>query len=347
MKALLASPRGFCAGVDRAIDVVEQALDIFGPPVYVRHEIVHNEHVVERLRAQGAVFTDDLSTVPPGSVLIFSAHGVAPAVRDEAAARALRVIDATCPLVTKIHLEVHKYLRRGYGIFYIGHKGHVETEGTLGEAPGRLRLVTSVAEVELLPNPPEPKLIYLTQTTLSIDETADIVRALKARFPRLEDPPTGDICYATQNRQDAIKVIAPRSDVVLVIGSQTSSNTKSLRNVAETLGARAFLIGGPEDITDEMLRGAQTVGVTSGASAPEDRVQAVLDALRARGITHVEDVQIREENVQFILPRELVHLKMARTDAPPIPAGAGASALHVGDGGISPLPSGQVHAAGE
>ena len=258
MKALLASPRGFCAGVDRAIEVVEQALEIFGPPVYVRHEIVHNEHVVDGLRRQGAVFTDDLGEVPEGSVLIFSAHGVSPAVRAEAAARRLRVIDATCPLVTKIHLEVHKFLRRGYGIFYIGHKGHVETEGTLGEAPGRLHLVCEVADVAALPEPPEDRLIYLTQTTLSIDETADIVRALKARFPRLEDPPTGDICYATQNRQDAIKVIAPRSDVVLVIGSQTSSNTKSLRQVAESLGARAYLIGGAEDITAAMLAGAQT-----------------------------------------------------------------------------------------
>ncbi len=311
MRALLASPRGFCAGVDRAIDVVEQALEIFGAPVYVRHEIVHNEHVVERLRRHGAVFTDDLATVPTGSVLVFSAHGVSPAVRDEAKARGLRVIDATCPLVTKIHLEVHKFLRRGYGIFYIGHKGHVETEGTLGEAPGRLHLVTSVDEVASLPEPPEDKLIYLTQTTLSIDETADIVRALKARFPRMEYPPTGDICYATQNRQDAIKVIAPKSDVVLVIGSQTSSNTKSLRNVAEALGARAYLIGGPEDITDAMLLGAQTVGVTSGASAPEDRVQAVLDALGQRGVDAVEDVHIRDENVAFTMPRELIQLKMA------------------------------------
>ncbi len=311
MKALLASPRGFCAGVDRAIDVVEQALEIFGAPVYVRHEIVHNEHVVERLRRRGAVFTDDLDTVPAGSVLVFSAHGVAPAVREEARARGLRVVDATCPLVTKIHLEVHKFLRRGYGIFYIGHKGHVETEGTLGEAPGRLHLVTSVDEVASLPDPPEDKLIYLTQTTLSIDETADIVRALTLRFPRMEAPPAGDICYATQNRQDAIKVIAPRSDVVLVIGSQTSSNTKSLRNVAEALGARAFLIGGPEDITDAMLAGAQTVGVTSGASAPEDRVQAVLDALKGRGVDIIEDVHIRDENVAFTLPRELIQLKMA------------------------------------
>ncbi len=312
MKALLAAPRGFCAGVDRAIDVVEQALAIFGPPVYVRHEIVHNEHVVEGLRLQGAVFTDDLADVPEGSVLIFSAHGVAPAVRAEADARHLRVIDATCPLVTKIHLEVHKYLRRGYGIFYIGHKGHVETEGTLGEAPGRLHLVCEVADVARVPEPPEDRLIYLTQTTLSIDETADIVRALKARFPRLEDPPTGDICYATQNRQDAIKVIAPRSDVVLVIGSQTSSNTKSLRQVAESLGARAFLIGGAEDITDAMLAGARTVGVTSGASAPEDRVQGVLDELRRRGVGDVEPVRVRDEEMSFVLPRELVQLKMAR-----------------------------------
>ncbi len=312
MNALLASPRGFCAGVDRAIEVVEQALGIFGPPVYVRHEIVHNEHVVDSLRQQGAIFTDDLTVVPPGSVLVFSAHGVAPAVRDEAKERGLRVIDATCPLVTKIHLEVHKFLRRGYGIFYIGHNGHVETEGTLGEAPGRLHLVCDIGDVAALPEPPEARLIYLTQTTLSIDETADIVAALRARFPRLEDPPSGDICYATQNRQDAMKVIAPRSDVVLVIGSQTSSNTKSLRQVAESLGARAYLIGGAEDITDAMLAGARTVGVSSGASAPEGQVQGVLEELRQRGVAQVEDVRVRDEDVAFVLPRELVQLRMAR-----------------------------------
>lgn len=311
MKALLASPRGFCAGVDRAIEVVEQALDIFGPPVYVRHEIVHNEHVVEDLRRKGAVFTDDLGEVPSGSVLIFSAHGVSPAVREEAKARGLRVIDATCPLVTKIHLEVHKYLKRGYGIFYIGHRGHVETEGTLGEAPGRLQLVCTVRDVEDVTEPVEDRLIYLTQTTLSIDETRDIVEALKRRFPRLEDPPAGDICYATQNRQDAIKVIAPQSDVVLVIGSQTSSNTKSLRQVAESLGARAYLIGGREDITAEMLAGASTVGITSGASAPEERVQGVIDELKLRGVTVLEEVTVRDEDVAFILPRELTRLKMA------------------------------------
>ena len=315
MKALLASPRGFCAGVDRAIDVVEECLEIFGAPVYVRHEIVHNEHVVERLRRRGAIFTDDLADVPEGSVLIFSAHGVSPAVRTEATARSLKVIDATCPLVTKIHLEVHKFLKRGYGIFYIGHKGHVETEGTLGEAPGRLHLVTEVSEVAGLPEPPEDRLIYLTQTTLSIDETRDIVDALRARFPRLEDPPTGDICYATQNRQDAIKIIAPQSDVVLVIGSGTSSNTKSLRQVAETLGVRAYLIGGREDITAQMLAGARTVGVTSGASAPEDRVQGVLDELKARGVGQVEEVKVRDEDVAFTPPREMKLLRMAHAAA--------------------------------
>jgi len=223
----------------------------------------------------------------------------------------LQVIDATCPLVTKIHLEVHKFLRRGYGIFYIGHKGHVETEGTLGEAPGRLHLVCEVGDVAALPEPTEPKLIYLTQTTLSIDETQEIVDALRARFPRLENPPTGDICYATQNRQDAIKVIAPQCDVVLVIGSQTSSNTKSLRQVAEMLGSRAYLIGGREDITESMLQGAQAVGVTSGASAPEDRVQGVLAELSRRGVTQVEEVKVREEDMTFTPPREMKLLRMA------------------------------------
>ena len=312
MNALLASPRGFCAGVDRAIDVVEECLELFGAPVYVRHEIVHNEYVVQRLKERGAVFTDDLADVPEGATLIFSAHGVSPAVRTEATARGLRVIDATCPLVTKIHLEVHKFLKRGYGIFYIGHKGHVETEGTLGEAPGRLHLITEVSEVAALPEPPEAKLIYLTQTTLSIDETKDIVDALRARFPRLEDPPSGDICYATQNRQDAIKVIAPRSDVVLVIGSLTSSNTKSLRQVAETLGTRAYLIGGPEDITDSMLAGAKTIGVTSGASAPEDRVQGVLTELKARGVGAIEEIKVRDEDVAFTPPREMKALRQLK-----------------------------------
>lgn len=305
MKLLLARPRGFCAGVDRAIDAVERVLDAFGAPVYVRHEIVHNDVVVADLRRKGAIFTDDLSEVPEGSILVFSAHGVAPAVREEAKTRHLRVIDATCPLVTKIHLEVHKYLRRGYGIFYIGHRGHVETEGTLGEAPGRLHLVTEVSEVALLPELNENKLTYLTQTTLSVDETADIVEALRRRFPRLEEPPTDDICYATQNRQDAIKVIAPRADVVFVVGSQTSSNTKSLRQVAESLGARAYLVGGPDDVTSEMVAGAEVVGLTSGASAPEMQFQAILRRLQSLGASAIEEIVLREETMAFVAPREL------------------------------------------
>jgi 4-hydroxy-3-methylbut-2-enyl diphosphate reductase len=312
MRVLLARPRGFCAGVDRAIEVVETTLSIFGPPVYVRHEIVHNEVVVQALRAKGAVFTDDLSEVPQGSVLVFSAHGVSPAVREEAKDRKLRVIDATCPLVTKIHLEVHKYLKRGYGIFYIGHKGHVETEGTLGEAPGRLHLVTSISDVLALAEPAEERLIFLTQTTLSIDETREIVQALKDRFPRLEEPPTDDICYATQNRQDAIKAIAVKCDVMLVIGSQTSSNTRSLRQVAESLGTPAYLVGRAEDVTDEMIASAEVVGVTSGASAPESQVQSILDELRRRGATDVEEISIRDEDVSFVLPRELVGLMPPR-----------------------------------
>ena len=308
MKVLLAGPRGFCAGVDRAIEIVEMALDVYGPPIYVRHEIIHNEHVVGRLRAAGAIFTDDLDDVPPGSNLVFSAHGVSPAVRAHAAERGLNVLDATCPLVTKIHLEVHKYLKRGYGIFYIGHRGHVETEGTLGEAPGRLHLVVTEDEVGALPDPPEARLIYLTQTTLSIDETQGIVDALKRRFPRLEMPPTDDICYATQNRQDAVKALAARAEVILVVGSQTSSNSRSLRQVAQAHGARAYLIDGPENITDDMVAGANVVGVTAGASAPEDIVQAVVADLRRRGADTVEEFVLLQEDMEFKAPPGLVAL---------------------------------------
>jgi 4-hydroxy-3-methylbut-2-enyl diphosphate reductase len=297
--------------VDRAIDVVERTIEHFGPPVYVRHEIVHNDVVVADLRAKGAIFTDDLSVVPENSVLVFSAHGVSPAVREEARTRNLRVIDATCPLVTKIHLEVHKYLARGYGIFFIGHRGHVETEGTLGEAPGRLHLIEHVHEIVDLPDPSEEKLTYLTQTTLSVDETAGIVAALKERFARLEDPPTDDICYATQNRQDAIKAIAPRADAVLVIGSRSSSNTRSLRQVAESLGTRAYLVGRPGDVTDEMLAIVEVIGVTSGASAPESQVGEIIDDLKRRGVTEIEHVTVRDEKMSFGRPRELIALMMA------------------------------------
>lgn len=308
MKVFLAAPRGFCAGVDRAIDIVEMALEVYGAPIYVRHEIIHNEHVVRRLRTMGAIFTDDLADVPCGSNLVFSAHGVSPAVRAEAAARGLNVVDATCPLVTKIHLEVHKYLKRGYGIFYIGHRGHVETEGTLGEAPGRLTLIVEESEVETIPEPPEEKLIFLTQTTLSIDETQGIVNALKRRFPRMEMPPTDDICYATQNRQDAVKELAKRCDTILVVGSQTSSNSRSLRQVAALHGTRAFLIDGAANITDEMIMGAKVIGVTAGASAPEEIVQGVITQLREYGTTEVEEFVLREEDMEFRVPPGLVAL---------------------------------------
>ncbi|MGC4043510.1 MAG: 4-hydroxy-3-methylbut-2-enyl diphosphate reductase [Armatimonas sp.] len=315
MKVLLTGPRGFCAGVVRAVEIVETALEVYGAPLFVRHEIVHNWTVVERLRQKGVVFTDDLAEVPKGANLIFSAHGVSPAVKAEAQERNLNVVDGTCPLVTKIHLEVLKFLKRGYGIFYIGHKGHVEAEGTLGQAPGRLTLVCDESEVATLPEPTEEKLIYLTQTTLSIDETAGIVAALKARFPRLEDPPGSDICYATQNRQDAVKLLAKHADTIIVVGSTTSSNSKSLRQVAEAHGARSFLIDGPADLTDAMLEGAQVVGVTAGASAPEDVVQAVVARIRTLGggedIVPLEDFIVLEEDVEFKLPPALTRLKMA------------------------------------
>jgi 4-hydroxy-3-methylbut-2-en-1-yl diphosphate reductase len=315
MKVLLAGPRGFCAGVVRAVEIVETALEVFGAPLYVRHEIVHNKVVVERLEEKGAIFTDHLSDVPEGAHLIFSAHGVSPAVRAEAEARKLNVIDGTCPLVTKIHLEVHKFLKRGYGIFYIGHKGHVEAEGTLGQAPGRLTLVCEESEVAHLTEPSDEKLIYLTQTTLSLDETAGIVSALKARFPRLEDPPGSDICYATQNRQDAVKKLAQVTDTIFVVGSVTSSNSKSLRQVAEGHGARSFLLDGPDEITDALLRGAESVGVTAGASAPEDLVQAVVARIREIGggedAVPLEDFIVLEEDVEFRLPPGLTKLKMA------------------------------------
>ncbi len=326
MRVILAAPRGFCAGVDRAIEIVDIALEVYGPPIYVRHEIIHNEHVVRRLRDKGAIFTDDLADVPPGANLVFSAHGVSPAVRAEADARGLNVVDATCPLVTKIHLEVHKYLKRGYGIFYIGHRGHVETEGTLGEAPGRLILVCEESEVADLPAPPEEKLIYLTQTTLSIDETQGIVDALGRRFPRLEVPPTDDICYATQNRQDAVKALAREADVILVVGSQTSSNSRSLRQVAQMCGARAYLIDGRKNITNAMLDGARVVGVTAGASAPEDIVQGVISELRARGAAGVENLTLQEEDVAFKLPPGLVQIWRAHRSggvSPRPAAGAG------------------------
>ncbi len=309
MKILMAGPRGFCAGVDRAVDTVERALAVVGAPLYVKHEIIHNKPVCEGLRARGVVFTDDLNDVPEGSLVVFSAHGSAPSDYALAESRRLQVLDATCPLVTKIHLEVRKYLKKGFGIIYIGHHGHVETLATLGQAPGQLHLVTNLEEVEALTDPGNDQLIYLTQTTLSIDETRGLVNALKAKFPRLQDPPTSDICYATQNRQDAIKEVCQSADVCFVVGSQTSSNSKSLRSVAEAMGVRAYLIDGPDEITEDMVVGAKTVAVTGGASAPEDVIQSVVLKIKSYDDFGVEPVIIREEHMDFRVPQSLIALE--------------------------------------
>ncbi len=309
MKILMAGPRGFCAGVDRAVDTVERALALVGAPLYVKHEIIHNKPVCEGLRARGVVFTDDLNDVPEGSLVVFSAHGSAPSDYALAESRGLQVLDATCPLVTKIHLEVRKYLKKGFGIIYIGHHGHVETLATLGQAPGQLHLVTNLEEVEALTDPGNDQLIYLTQTTLSIDETRGLVNALKAKFPRLQDPPTSDICYATQNRQDAIKEVCQSADVCFVVGSQTSSNSKSLRSVAEAMGVRAYLIDGPDEITEDMVVGAKTVAVTGGASAPEDVIQSVVLKIKSYDDFGVEPVIIREEHMDFRVPQSLIALE--------------------------------------
>src|SRR5437867_720472 len=274
----LAAPRGFCAGVDRAIDIVEMALEIYGPPIWVRHEIVHNRHVVEGLRAKGARFTDDLAEVPRGSVVIFSAHGVSPAVRREAAERALRPIDATCPLVTKVHLEALRYARQGFTILLVGHRNHVEVQGTMGEAPEAMVVVESVAEAEALAIADPEKVAYITQTTLSVDDCRAIVTVLKRRFPAIREPAKDDICYATQNRQNAVKELAGRCKVLLVVGAPASSNANRLVEVAQNLGASAYLIESAEDIDPRWLAG--DIGVTAGASTPEEVVQACVDRLR-------------------------------------------------------------------
>jgi len=309
MKILMAGPRGFCAGVDRAVDTVERALAVVGAPLYVKHEIIHNKPVCESLKERGVIFTDELTDVPTGSLVVFSAHGSAPSDYALAESRSLQVLDATCPLVTKIHLEVRKYLKKGFGIIYIGHHGHVETMGTLGQAPGQLHLVTNLDEVEALADPGTADLIYLTQTTLSIDETRGLVDALKVRFPRLQDPPTSDICYATQNRQDAIKEVCRTADVCFVVGSQTSSNSKSLRNVAESMGVRAYLIDGPDEITDEMLDGVSVVALTGGASAPEAVIQSVVARISAYTDCGVEPVIVRDEHMDFRVPQSLIALE--------------------------------------
>ncbi len=304
LDVLLASPRGFCAGVDRAIDIVERALDLFGAPIYVRHEIVHNTTVVQSLRAKGAVFVDDLADVPAGSTLVFSAHGVSQAVRREAESRGLKVFDATCPLVTKVHVEVTKMCREGLHLVMIGHAGHPEVEGTMGQAEG-VHLVQTPADVATLPFPPDAEVAYVTQTTLSVDDASAIVAALRARYPRLREPKKQDICYATQNRQDAVKFLAPQVDIVIVVGSPSSSNSNRLREVAARLGRPAYMVDTAGDLQAAWLHGATRVGVTAGASAPEQLVQQVIDRLRELGARSVRNLEGVAERVQFPLPKGL------------------------------------------
>ncbi len=312
MQILLANPRGFCAGVDRAIDIVEQALDVYGAPIYVRHEVVHNRYVVEGLRKKGAVFVDEISEVPDGSIVIFSAHGVSQRVREQAAKRDLRVFDATCPLVTKVHSEVSRYRRRGMECVLIGHAGHPEVEGTMGQVDDGIYLVESEDDVRKLQVRDPANLVYATQTTLSVDDTKKIVAALRERFPDIEGPRKDDICYATQNRQDAVKSLSARSDVVLVVGSRNSSNSNRLREIAEQNGVPAYLIDGAEDIRREWLAGRRRVGVTAGASAPELLVQNVIARLREWGGETVTSVQGAAEDISFSLPAELRRDTQAR-----------------------------------
>ena len=306
MKVLVANPRGFCAGVRRAIDIVDLALERFRPPVYVRKEIVHNKMVVEDFKKRGVVFIDELDEAPDNSTVVFSAHGIAPAVRNEAARRGLKTIDATCPLVTKVHLEVHRFLRQGDTLILIGHKDHEEVEGTMGEAPGKITLVETEADVERLGMPDPDRIMVLTQTTLSVDETRGILNAIRRRFPKAKTPPKDDICYATQNRQDAVRELVRRgAEVMIVIGSRNSSNSKRLVEVARDNGASGYLIDQADELDVAWFDGVKTVGVTAGASAPEHLVQATLDRLRDAFGAEVVQVVIQEENVVFSLPREL------------------------------------------
>jgi 4-hydroxy-3-methylbut-2-enyl diphosphate reductase len=305
-RVLLAKPRGYCAGVDRAVVAVEKALETHGAPVYVRKEIVHNRHVVDTLAERGAVFVDEADQVPEGAIVVFSAHGVAPTVHQEAAQRNLRTIDATCPLVTKVHHEAKRFAADDYDILLVGHHGHEEVEGTAGEAPDHVQLVETPEDVAAIVVRDPDKVVWLSQTTLSVDETMETVRQLRERFPSLQDPPSDDICYATQNRQVAVKAMAPHCDLVLVVGSQNSSNSKRLVEVALSAGAGAsHLIDFAKEIDETWLDGVDTVGVTSGASVPELLVQGVVEYLGARGWTDVEEINTAEETLTFSLPREL------------------------------------------
>ncbi len=309
MQVKLANPRGFCAGVDRAIDIVNRALDVFGAPIYVRHEVVHNKFVVDSLRERGAVFVDELNEVPDDVIVIFSAHGVSRAVQDEAKSRGLKVFDATCPLVTKVHMEVLKFSREGRECILIGHHGHPEVEGTMGQydhaAGGTMYLVENEADVENLVVKKPNRLAFVTQTTLSMDDTAKVIEALGRRFPAIEGPKKDDICYATQNRQDAVRQLALECDLVLVVGSPNSSNSNRLRELAERCGAKAFLIDGPADIDCAWLEGVRSVGVTAGASAPEVLVKQVLEGLVNAGAFLPEELAGQPENIRFSLPKEL------------------------------------------
>lgn len=302
---LLAQPRGFCAGVDRAIEIVERALAEFGAPIYVRHEIVHNAYVVNDLRSRGAIFIEQLAEVPAGSTVVFSAHGVPKAVQAEAAARGLRVFDATCPLVTKVHMEVAKMRREGRELVMIGHHGHPEVEGTMGQAEGGMHLVETVGDVESLVVGNPDLLAYVSQTTLSVDDTADVIVALKRRYPGIAEPKKGDICYATTNRQEAVKFLAPQVDIVIVVGSPNSSNSNRLREVAEKKGTVAYMVDNASDIDPAWIEGKARIGVTAGASAPEVLVQAVIDRLKACGARSVRTLDGAEEHVTFPLPKGL------------------------------------------
>jgi 4-hydroxy-3-methylbut-2-enyl diphosphate reductase len=304
-KVLLASPRGYCAGVERAVDTVEQALELYGAPVYVRKQIVHNIHVVRELEERGAIFVDSEQEVPEGSTLVFSAHGVAPSVHTNAARRSLKTIDATCPLVTKVHTQAKRYAAEGYTIVLIGHAHHEEVEGTMGEAPDSIMLVQDVEEAERLEVPEGAKLAYITQTTLSVDETGDIISVLRRRFPDIHAPKKEDICYATSNRQWAVKEMFEHIDLLLVIGSRNSSNSNRLVEVARAAGVESYLIDDESEIDESWLDGVETVGLTSGASAPEHLVDRVCDWFRARGVLDIEQHQMVDEGVEFRLPVEL------------------------------------------
>jgi 4-hydroxy-3-methylbut-2-enyl diphosphate reductase len=303
---LLLKPRGFCAGVVRAIDIVRIALDQFGPPIYVRKEIVHNRYVVEELKAKGAIFVDEVSEVPDGMRLIYSAHGVAPSVRDASKLRNLKVIDATCPLVTKVHVEAVKYAKGGYSIILIGHHDHDEVVGTLGEAPDVTQVVGTAEEVATLEVPDPTRIAYITQTTLSLDETQDVIAALRVKFPLIEGPHAQDICYATQNRQTAVKDVADSADLLLVVGSENSSNSNRLVEVSTNLGTPSYLIDTADDIKAEWLTGVRTVALTAGASAPEVLVEQAVDFLKQKGFTNIREVEVMPENVRFGLPPEIV-----------------------------------------